>query len=295
MRLCLGPWKVIPKCISYEQPLCQASPCSIALRLARAAQRWRRQQHSADSAPFPLPAVRLRSGLRGPRAFRACGWATRARRARALRGRLVEERRLLAALPRRRVIRAQLQAHLQQTIRAPADLGPAACWAPSGTTGPLPAARRRLGHAAWRRSDGALRAATPVIAAPGRQPRFGEKSGKETPHPDRAGETSASAAGVRRAAAPAAPRPSAPAGGWPAQGRLSPDRLPRGHGPSTSPSALPSCSGASCHSAGELFGASSNCAWQSHSASYRYGLKILWNGYYMPTFLRSNSLGQYIL
>lgn len=132
--------------------------------------------------------------------------------ARGPRGRLAKELRLLAALPRRRsVVRAQLWLHLQQTVgslvhigRTPPDLGSAARWTSSRkeTVPSLPLA------AGWVTPLGD---APPGVSVPPlsllllweRHPRFRLKPGKETPSPDRGGETGPSAAGARRAAAPA--------------------------------------------------------------------------------------------
>lgn len=125
----------------------------------------------------------------------------------------------------------------------------------------VPPARRRLAHAAWLRPDGALRAATLLTAAPGRQPRFGGKPGKETPHPDRAGETSPSAEGSGGLRPPRARWPMPQQAGGPAG-----PALPRAPSPGSS-----LLLGINVIFARELFVASSNCTWQSHSASYRYG------------------------
>lgn len=287
MRPCLGPWEVIPRCISYNPSVGHhrvASPCADPGRLNAGG--------DSSTAPIPLrpPGSRREgcgSGLSaaGPSGLPSL-WPLRLgpTGCQRLRGRLAEERRLLAALPRRRrAVRAQHQAYLQQTVGTPADLGAAARWAPLGTTGALPPARRRVGHAAWLRPDGALRAAALVTAAPGRQARFGEKPGKETPHPGRAGETSPSAGGSGGLRPPRAPWPMPQQAGGPA-----------GHGPAPVPGLFPPTRGLMSFCQGivwsefQLYMAKSLC-------ELSLWMKMLWSGYYTSTFLRSNSLGQYIL
>lgn len=135
----------------------------------------------------------------------------------------------------------------------------------------------------WLRPDGALRAAALVTAAPGRQSRFGEKPGRETPHQDREGETSSSAEGSGGLRPPWAPWPVPQQAGGPA-----------GHWPAPVPGLFPPTRGLMSFCQGivwsgfHLYMAKSLC-------ELSLWTKMLWSGYYTSTFLRSNSLGQYIL
>lgn len=86
-------------------------------------------------------------------------------------------------------------------------------------------------------------------------------------------------------------RPSAPAGGWPSRAG-SPRTLSRGHGPAPVPSPLLGGLMSFCQgivwSEFQLYVAKSLC-------ELSLWMKILRSGYCTATFLRSNSLGQYIL